>query len=73
MVYKMKKKDRKELHQKTKEELTKALREHEGELSKMGVDWFLSKTNDSNAIRKKKKDIARLLTIIAEKSVEEVT
>lgn len=69
----MKKKDIKELHQKTKEELMKIVLEYEGELSKIGVDWFLAKVKDSNAIRKKKKDIARLLTVIQEKSVGEGT
>ncbi len=54
----------KELEQKSKEELETLLREKREKLQKLKFDLNLGKLKNVREIRKVKKDIARILTIL---------
>ena len=65
----MKKKDVQELHAKTKEELLQLVSALERNVAKMKVDAMQGKVKNVNEIRTKMKNIARMLTIAAQKKV----
>lgn len=67
----MKRKDIKELHHKTREELFKLAREVRQEFGKLNIELSLAKLKNTNLLRQKKKDLARILTILAEKEIVE--
>jgi len=67
----MKIKEVKELHQKTKEELLKILKDLTEEIEKLRIDLSTNKLKDTNVIKEKKKDVARILTILKEKETED--
>lgn len=60
----MKKKEIKELAQKPKEELMAMLRNYRQELLKLTLEKTVGKLKDSQAVNKKKHDIARIKTLI---------
>ncbi len=68
----MKSKDLKELHTRTREELLKAIVDARAEISKMQIDLVRGTNKNINAVRNKKKDLARFLTIVKEKEVTNV-
>ena len=70
----MKKEQKKELRAKTVEELIKELRDLRMEVAKMKIEMKTGKIGNTNALYRKKKDIARVLTYLSEKKevVEEV-
>ena len=70
----MKKEQKKELRAKTVEELIKELRDLRMEVAKMKIEMKTGKIENTNALYRKKKDIARVLTYLSEKKevVEEV-
>lgn len=64
----------KELREKEKSELIKLLKEARLELVKLRLDRKIGSLTDGSAIDKKRKEIARILTILGEKDVlEEAT
>lgn len=60
----------KELRQKTEKELTILLEEKKEELKKLKIDLSLGKLKNYKKIGQTKKDIARILTILKEKSCQ---
>lgn len=70
----MKKEQKKELRAKTVEELIKELRDLRMEVAKMKIEMKTGKIENTNALYRKKKDFARVLTYLSEKKevVEEV-
>lgn len=65
----MKKRDLKELHTRTIEELQKALIDIKAEIIKMQIELSRGADKNLNSVRNKKKDLARILTVIREKEV----
>ena len=57
-----------ELHQKTKEDLSRILREKREKLCQLNFDLSSGKVKNVREIRMIKKDIARVLTILNQKS-----
>jgi len=57
----------KELKQKTKSELSKLLREDREKLRQLRFDLSAGKIKNVREIRKIKKDVARILTILCQK------
>lgn len=68
----MRKKDVHELHTKTRDELLKLLQDTNEELVKLTLEHLRAKLTNTNLVRGKKKDIARLLTILRGKRESEV-
>lgn len=66
----MKKEQKKELSSKTSEELIKELRDLRAEVSHLKIDMKTGKAENTNALYRKKKDIARVLTYLSEKKEE---
>lgn len=60
----MKANDKKELKSKTKDELMKDLIDAKAEVSKMLIEAKTGKITNTNLVRQKRKDIARILTFI---------
>jgi large subunit ribosomal protein L29 len=67
----MKKKQLAELHTKGREELKKSLEELQTELTKLKTDLGAGKLKDVQQVKKKKRDLARIKTMIREKELEE--
>jgi len=63
----MKKEQKKELRAKTVEELIKELRDLRAEVLTMKIEMKTGKIENTNALYRKKKDIARVLTYLSEK------
>lgn len=63
----MKKKEIKELFQKLKEELVGLLGKYQSELVKLKLEKSVGKLKDSQAVNKKRHDIARIKTILKTK------
>ncbi len=63
----MKKEQKKELRAKTVEELIKELRDLRAEVLTMKIEMKTGKIENTNALNRKKKDIARVLTYLSEK------
>jgi ribosomal protein L29 len=63
----MKKEDKKELKSKTREELIKELRDARLSVARLTIDMASGKVENTNALYKKKKDIARILTFLSQK------
>jgi len=57
-----------ELHQKTKTELQKLLQDNRERLRQLRFDLAAGKVKNVREIRKIKKDIARILTILCQKN-----
>lgn len=66
----MKKEQKKELRAKTIDELIKELRDMRSEVAKLKIDMKTGKAENTNALYRKKKDIARVLTYLSEKGEE---
>lgn len=66
----MKIQQKKELQAKTKDELIKELRDLRHDVAKLKIDLKTGKVEDLNIVRKKKKDIARVMTYLTQKRVE---
>jgi ribosomal protein L29 len=64
----MKKEQKKELRAKTADELIKELRDLRLEVTKLKIEMKTGKATNTNALYKKKKDIARVLTYLGEKA-----
>lgn len=60
----MKKREIKELTQKSKEELVTMVKKYRQELVKLKLEKSVGKLKDSQAINKKRHDIARIKTIL---------
>jgi ribosomal protein L29 len=58
----------KELREKNKEELLKIVSEKKEKIRKIRFDIAAKQVKDARALRNEKKDIARVLTLIREKS-----
>ncbi len=58
-----------ELRQKTKEELEKLLKENREKLRQLRFDLTAGKVKNVREIRKTKKEIARILTLLREKNL----
>ena len=58
----------KELRTKENAELNKILQDKKMELVKLRFDWKNKKLKNTNLIKETKKDIARILTILKERS-----
>lgn len=67
----MKNKDKKELHTKEKNELLKMAEAIRSEILKMQIDMSMAKVKNVSLVKEKKKDLARILTILGEKELEE--
>jgi ribosomal protein L29 len=66
----MKREQKKELRAKTADELIKELRDMRSEVSKLKIDMKTGKATNTNALYRKKKDIARVMTYLGEKKME---
>ncbi len=66
----MKTQQKKELRTKTVDELIHELRGMRAEVSKLALDMKTGKAENMNALYRKKKDIARVLTFLSEKKEE---
>jgi ribosomal protein L29 len=66
----MKKQQKQELKTKTADELIKELRDLRSEVSKLVIEMRTGKLNDMTMIKKKKKDIARVMTFLSQKPKE---
>ncbi len=64
----MKKNDIVELRSKTRDELLRMLTDLREEVQKMGIDKAQGKLKNLNAVKRKKKDVARVLTFIKMKT-----
>ncbi|OGH10333.1 MAG: 50S ribosomal protein L29 [Candidatus Levybacteria bacterium RIFCSPHIGHO2_01_FULL_36_15] len=64
----MKAQELKDLSGKTTEELGKMLKDLKIEMAKLNMDLNLNKNKNVNILKTKKRDIARILTILKEKS-----
>lgn len=69
----MKKNEKKDMQAKTIEELIKELRDLRSEAAKLAIDMKTGKLEDTNALYKKKKDIARVMTYLSQKPKEIVS
>lgn len=67
----MKKEDKKELKSKTREELIKELRDARLSVARLTIDMASGKIENTNALYRKKKDIARVLTFLSQKQFTE--
>lgn len=65
----MKRKEVRELIQKTKEELMSKLQELEKDIEKMNVEKGAQKLQNTATTGQKKKDIARILTVLKQKEL----
>ncbi len=65
----MKTRDIKELHSKTPEDLKKMLMDLKLEMAKLNLDLNLNKNKNINILKTKKRDVARILTVLTEKEV----
>lgn len=63
----MKRKDIKELHTKEKGELMALLQSAQGELFTLRMDHSMKKLKNTRSLFNKKKDIARILTVLGGK------
>jgi ribosomal protein L29 len=63
----MKKKEKQEIRTKTREELLRLLQDLRRETEKIAFDMSTGKVKDTNLLRKKKKSIAFVLTVLSEK------
>lgn len=61
-------KDIKELHTKTIEELRKMLIDEELQITQLKIDLRTGKLKNTNAVKMEKKDVARILTVLGEKT-----
>ena len=68
----MKKNTLSEFKSKSKEELHKLLLEHREEVAKLLVERGSRKLKNVSLLREKKKDIARILTIIHQKELVQI-
>lgn len=66
----MKVNEKKELHNKTYEELAKLLTDTKAEIATMKIDAKLGKVTNTSLIRTKKKDVARIMTLLTTKQPE---
>ena len=66
----MKRKEARELVQKTKEELMSKLQELKKDIEKMNVEKGARKLQNTAFPGQKKKDIARILTVLKQKELE---
>lgn len=60
----MKKNEKVELATRTKDELVKSLRDLRTEIGQLSVAMKMRKVENTNMMRQKKKDVARILTIL---------
>ena len=63
-----KKEQKKEMRSKTSEELTKELLDLRSEVARLAIDMKMGKVTNTNTLYRKRKDIARVLTYLGEKS-----
>lgn len=68
----MKKRDIKEIFSKTKEELSKMLKEYRNELEKITVQQKAGKLKNVMIVAQKRKDIARILGSLRNKEISKV-
>lgn len=68
----MKKRDIKEIFSKTKEELSKMLKEYRNELEKITVQQKAGKLKNVMLVHQKRKDIARILGSLRNKEISKV-
>lgn len=64
----MKRNDLIDLKGKTIDEMKKILADLRHEMSKLSIDKYSEKLKDTNMIKKKRRDIARILTFLSMKS-----
>ena len=64
----MKIKQKEELRARTTDELIKELRDLRIEVTKLAIDMKMGKVENTNTLYGKKKDIARILTYLGQKS-----
>jgi ribosomal protein L29 len=67
----MKKKQIRELHDKTEKELKELIRKDKAELVKLRTDLGAGKLKDTQAVNKKRHEVARLYTILQGKELAE--
>lgn len=68
----MKKREIKELRSKNLKELTQSLKNLKSELAKIIIERNARRLKNTALVRGKKKDVARILTVIREKELEKV-
>lgn len=66
----MKRKDIQELHNKSTQELKESMKKTQEELVKLRTDLGAGKLKDVHQIKKKRRDLARIKTIIRKKELE---
>lgn len=66
----MRRNDIRELKSKTENELARTLVDLKAELAKIKTSEYTNKSKNTNLVRNKKKDIARVLTILSIKKKE---
>lgn len=59
----------KELHGKSKEELTKTLLKLRGDIKRLTIDLATGKLRNTNEIANRKRDIAQVLTLLHQKEL----
>lgn len=67
----MKKKEISQLHTKSSQELKSLIKKMEEELVKMRIDLKSGKLKDVRAVLKKRRDLARVKTVLGEKELNE--
>ena len=67
----MKRKEIKELHLKTNQDLKALLRKTQEELVKIRVDLQSGKLKDTQSVNKKRHDLARIKTVLRQKELNE--
>ena len=65
----MKTKQLKKLHQETRADLTKQADKLRTELTKLALEVGAGKVKDTNLVKKKRRDLARVMTIVKEKDM----
>lgn len=68
----MKSRDKSEIHTKTSEELLKTATDLRSEIVKLKLDLAMNKNKNTGIMKTKKQALARILTILTEKSVEAI-
>jgi len=66
----MKIQQKKELRTKTVDELMHELKGMRSEIAKLAIDMKMGKIENTNALYRKRKDIARVLTYLSQKQAE---
>ena len=66
----MKKKEKKDLFSKSYNELKVVSEKNRDEIAKMGIEMLSGKIKNVSLIREKKRDLARILTVLRRKELE---